>query len=90
MSWSDVKEWDCGIGGMPNADELYMSSSSHSAAVNYAVELYGQLLLIRQRDWEPGRFEKWIRGARGRDLACYCPLDQPCHGDKLLETANPR
>jgi hypothetical protein len=26
---------------------------------------------------------------RGRDLACWCPLDQPCHGDVLLELANP-
>jgi len=25
---------------------------------------------------------------RGRDLACYCPLDQPCHADVLLEIAN--
>lgn len=25
---------------------------------------------------------------RGRDLACYCPLDQPCHADVLLELAN--
>src|SRR5690554_3853785 len=24
----------------------------------------------------------------GRDLACWCPLDQPCHGDVLLEIAN--
>lgn len=22
------------------------------------------------------------------DLACWCPLDQPCHGDVLLELAN--
>jgi len=22
------------------------------------------------------------------DLACYCPLDQPCHADVLLELAN--
>jgi hypothetical protein len=26
---------------------------------------------------------------RGRDLACWCPLDQPCHADVLLELANP-
>lgn len=26
---------------------------------------------------------------RGRDLACWCPLDQPCHADVLLEVANP-
>lgn len=25
---------------------------------------------------------------RGRNLACWCPLDQPCHADVLLEIAN--
>lgn len=25
----------------------------------------------------------------GKDLACWCPLDQPCHADVLLELANP-
>lgn len=30
-----------------------------------------------------------IRAAlRGRDLACWCPLDSPCHADVLLEIAN--
>ena len=24
----------------------------------------------------------------GHDLACWCPLDQPCHADVLLELAN--
>lgn len=24
----------------------------------------------------------------GKDLACWCPLDQPCHADVLLEIAN--
>jgi hypothetical protein len=24
----------------------------------------------------------------GRDLACWCPLDQPCHADFLLDLAN--
>jgi hypothetical protein len=28
------------------------------------------------------------RALRGRDLACFCPLDQPCHADVLLEIAN--
>lgn len=26
---------------------------------------------------------------RGKDLACWCPLDQPCHADVLLDIANP-
>lgn len=25
---------------------------------------------------------------RGKDLACWCRLDQPCHVDVLLEVAN--
>lgn len=25
---------------------------------------------------------------RGKALACFCPLDQPCHADVLLELAN--
>lgn len=25
---------------------------------------------------------------RGKNLACWCPLDQPCHADVLLRMAN--
>lgn len=25
---------------------------------------------------------------RGKDLACWCPLDKPCHADVLIELAN--
>jgi hypothetical protein len=32
---------------------------------------------------------KFIRKElRGKDLACWCRLDQPCHADVLLELAN--
>lgn len=27
-------------------------------------------------------------GLAGKNLACWCPLDQPCHADVLLELAN--
>ena len=39
---------------------------------------------------EPGcTFEEDIqRELAGHDLACWCPLDQPCHADVLLEVAN--
>lgn len=30
----------------------------------------------------------WIEKLRGKDLACWCPLNQPCHADVLLELAN--
>lgn len=28
------------------------------------------------------------RELRGKNLACFCALDQPCHADVLLELAN--
>jgi len=24
----------------------------------------------------------------GKNISCWCPLDQPCHADVLLELAN--
>lgn len=39
-----------------------------------------------------GRLEVTVddirRELRGRDLACYCPLDEPCHAEVLLAIAN--
>jgi hypothetical protein len=32
--------------------------------------------------------ESQIEQLRGRNLACWCPLDKPCHADVLLEVAN--
>jgi len=29
-----------------------------------------------------------LESLRGHDLVCWCPLDQPCHADVLLELAN--
>ena len=29
-----------------------------------------------------------IEELRGKNLACFCPLDQPCHADVLIEIAN--
>lgn len=31
-----------------------------------------------------------VRGLelRGKDLVCWCPLEEPCHADVLLEWAN--
>jgi hypothetical protein len=34
------------------------------------------------------RMRRDIVELRGKDLACWCPLDKPCHADVLLELAN--
>jgi hypothetical protein len=31
-----------------------------------------------------------VRELAGHDLACWCPLDEPCHADVLLAVANER
>jgi len=51
------------------------------------VELY-------RRDLEAGRLrfteDDVRRELAGRDLCCWCPLDEPCHADVLLDVANRR
>lgn len=56
------------------------------------------------REWLTDRFQGWWMGPesdrrlaffvehvdelRGKTLACWCPLDEPCHADVLAEIAN--
>ena len=47
-----------------------------------AVELYEQW--VRDGGWP----RVIRRRLRGKDLACWCPLDEPCHADVLLRIAN--
>lgn len=35
-----------------------------------------------------GEIEWFFERIRGKDLACWCPLDKPCHVDVLLELVN--
>jgi hypothetical protein len=51
---------------------------SRGAAVTQFRKLVGKPLDVRTIQGE----------LRGKDLACWCPLDQPCHADVLLEIAN--
>lgn len=45
------------------------------------VEYYRELL-------KRGFHKHLISDLRGKDLSCWCALDQPCHADVLLELAN--
>lgn len=38
---------------------------------------------------ETDRHRANIEWLRGKNLACWCRLEQPCHADVLLEIANP-
>lgn len=65
--------------------------------LDQAVELYRVLMVGRitlysddPEDVEYVTVNRTLldREIRGRDLVCWCPLDQPCHADVLLEIAN--
>lgn len=57
----------------------------------YAVDAFRNWIegcqIQRNLNGEPPTMEE-IKELRGKDLACWCPLDQPCHADVLLELAN--
>lgn len=62
------------VGGNPQ-------STFWCASLLEAVEAFREMLplVFLRRD---------LPELRGKNLACWCPLDQPCHADVLLEVAN--
>jgi hypothetical protein len=34
------------------------------------------------------KLQELVKQLAGHDLACWCPLDQPCHADVLLQYIN--
>jgi hypothetical protein len=48
------------------------------------VELFA--IAMKENRW--GNRDDVRRDLQGRNLACWCPLDKPCHADVLLELAN--
>jgi hypothetical protein len=48
-----------------------------------AVECY-RLMITDRKEW----IEEAREHLRGKNLACFCALDQPCHADALLQIAN--
>lgn len=52
-----------------------------------AVDMF--LQCVRADHWNPTfNLENIKRKLKGKNLACWCPLDQPCHADVLLRIAN--
>lgn len=60
----------------------------------YPVPVHGraQAVALHQRHLSehPDLIDTARRELAGRDLACWCPLDEPCHADTLLNIANQR
>lgn len=56
-------------------DVAYRCHDAESAVRAYRAYLKGLKIAV-------------IPELRGKDLACWCPIDKPCHADVLLEIAN--
>ncbi len=78
--------WRVGEPGMPDA----AAATARFRAATFGVTLGGTFC-------SPNAHPESYIGAiirdapkelRGKNLACWCPLDQPCHADVLIEIAN--
>lgn len=73
--------------GNPYRLGLFTDYGRHSAVDDFKRWLAGD---VGARVWAgPPPTKKEIRTAlRGKNLACYCPIGEPCHADVLLKIAN--
>lgn len=75
--------WGYRVNGDPSVASAGHIYSTEALAAERAAHLYRReivhLVRIGNRD---------LSVLAGKDLMCWCPLDQPCHADVLLELAN--
>ncbi len=69
---------------MVQGDGRNFYPSSERVAVRFAVWMFRRWL----GELPDTKLRLAVAMFRGKDLACWCPLDQPCHADVLLKIAN--
>lgn len=62
-------------------------SISNSGSIERTLELYKDYLM-NEIEIAPENLIEIREELGGKNLACWCRLDQPCHADVLLELAN--
>lgn len=69
--------------------ERFAGFTTRTEATEFAVTLFrANLMATRLEPNGIAHHKMWLSELRGKNLACWCPLDQPCHADVLLELAN--
>ena len=63
----------------------YPFVENHVNVLDDVIWLYEVDLLAMEA---AGMLDNFLAPLRGKDLACWCPLDQPCHADVLLKFLN--
>lgn len=75
--WGTMLEFD-------QAPDDFFPAVTKEEAQQDAVDAYRNNL----ENGYKGGAARIARELAGKNLACWCPLDQPCHADVLLELAN--
>lgn len=83
----DGVEWPFRMAPAIYASRDEANAAHQLAATEHAVDLF-RLHTGPMGNYEPDDIEAWLAPLRGKNLACWCPLDAPCHADVLLELAN--
>jgi hypothetical protein len=72
----------------PNGETVRIHTDIDKARA-HAAQLYEKdLAAIASMDVLGDQLRDDLETLRGKDLACRCPLDSPCHADVLLALAN--
>jgi hypothetical protein len=74
-------------GRFGNPYDYRLGTGDNSDPRAAAVSLYRNWLANGRGPSAPTDEE--IASLRGKNLACWCAVDRPCHADVLLELANP-
>ena len=67
---------------------VYLSSFTSRTGMEARTEAVRRLQVLMDKDQAPWDEERIRTELAGKNLACWCPLDQSCHTDVLLEIAN--
>jgi hypothetical protein len=71
------------------AVELYRTAVMGAMPIAFAAGLVRHVEIMELANAQVDRLAALpLHELRGKNLACWCPLDQPCHADVLLELAN--
>jgi hypothetical protein len=82
------------VGQTSKWDNPFKVGGPRTPDATAAFARFSTMLLMRGANWTLATLPPYpandeIRGElAGKDLACWCPPEQPCHADALLEIAN--
>lgn len=71
-----------GVSLVDNGDRTFRRMTAEDAVARYRDEY------LPYWQWKASENALCVDDLRGKNLACWCPIDQPCHADVLLELAN--